>query len=190
MPGRREAIFNGRGEISGVHHVLRAGVKRKMRIAGLETATVNQQHERPRSASAWLQRFPVQRCAVIGNAVSFCLLSIRRYAVKGEARGLSVDTEFLAEQNATVDRLCHLLAQIQTSNVVSAEVLPCVNTAQSRFLRRGRETSEVSCYSWQRLGANIERESVAEVKAQHGRARFTDCAVCSGVGRIRSRVGG
>ena len=63
---------------------------------------------------------------------------------KGEARGLSVDTEFLVEQNATVDRLCHLLAQIQTSNVVSTEVLPCVNTAQSRFLRRGRETSEVS----------------------------------------------
>src|SRR4030095_10304383 len=100
------------------------------------------------------------------------------------------DVLFLAEQNATVDRLCHLPAQILTSDMVSAEVLPCVNTAQSRFLRRGRETSEVSRHSCQRLGANIERESVAEVKAQHGRARFTDCAVCSGVGRIRSRLGG
>src|SRR3989442_15276771 len=93
MQGRREAIFNGRGEISGVHHVLCTSVEWKMRIAGLETATVNQQHERPRPTAAWLQRFPVQRCAVIGNAVSFCLLNILRYAVKGEARDLSVDTE-------------------------------------------------------------------------------------------------
>jgi hypothetical protein len=44
----------------------------------------------------------------------------------------------------------------------------------------------VSRHSRQRLGADIESELVAEVKAQHGRARFTDCAVCSGVGRIWS----
>src|SRR6266699_6992227 len=97
---------------------------------------------------------------------------------KGEARCLSVDTEFLAEQNATVDRLCDLPAQILTSDVVSTEVLPCVNTAQSRFLRRCGEACEVSRDSRQRLGADIESELVAEVKAQHGRARFTDCAVC------------
>ena len=95
-----------------------------------------------------------------------------------------------SEQNAIVDRLCHLPAQILTSDVVSAEVLPCVNTAQSRFLRRGGETSEMSRHSRQRLGADIESELVAEVKAQHGRARFTDCAVCSGVGRIGSGLRG
>src|SRR5438132_7529624 len=84
---------------------------------------------------------------------------------------------FLSEQNATVDRLCHLPAQILASDVISAEVLPCVNTAQSRFLRRGGETSEVSRYSHEPLGANIERALLAEVKAQHGRARFTHCAL-------------
>src|SRR5206468_11175895 len=105
---------------------------------------------------------------------------------KGEARGLSVDTEFLAEQNATVDRFCHLPAQILASDVVSAEVLPCVNTAQSRFLRRGGETSEVSRHSRQRLGVDIESELVAEVRTEHGRTRFTDRAVCSGLGRIWS----
>src|SRR5207237_7442297 len=93
---------------------------------------------------------------------------------------------FLSEQNATVDRLCHLPAQILASDVVSAEVLPSVNTAQSRFLRRCGEACEVSRHSRQRLGADIESELVAEVKTQHGRARFTDCAVCSWVGRIRS----
>src|SRR5207248_6233111 len=48
------------------------------------------------------------------------------------------------------------------------------------------EACEVSRHSRQRLGADIESELVAEVKAQHGRARFTDCAVCSWVGRIWS----
>ena len=96
------------------------------------------------------------------------------------------DVLFLSEQNATVDRLCDLPAQILTSDVVSAEVLPCVNTAQSRFLRRCGEACEVSRHSRQRLGADIESELVAEVKAQHGRARFADCAVCSWVGRIWS----
>ena len=96
------------------------------------------------------------------------------------------DVLFLSEQNATVDRLCHLPAQILASDVVSAEVLPSVNTAQSRFLRRCGEACEVSRHSRQRLGADIESELVAEVKTQHGRARFTDCAVCSWVGRIRS----
>src|SRR6266567_9368865 len=93
---------------------------------------------------------------------------------------------FLSEQNVLIDRLCDVRAQTLASNVVSAEVLPCVNTAQSRFLRRGGEAGEVSGHSRQRLGADIESELVAEVKAQHGRARFTDCAVCSGVGRIWS----
>jgi hypothetical protein len=45
----------------------------------------------------------------------------------------------------------------------------------------------VSRHSRLRLGADIECELVAKVKAQRGRARFTDCAVCSGVGRIWSR---
>src|SRR5207249_11942346 len=70
--------------------------------------------------------------------------------------------------------------------VVSAEVSPSVNTAHSRLLRRCGEACEVSRHSRQRLGADIESELVAEVKAQHGRARFTDCAVCSWVGRIWS----
>src|SRR5882724_3250448 len=87
------------------------------------------------------------------------------------------------EQNAVIGRFCHPPAQTLASGVVSAEVLPCVNTAQSRFLRRGGEAGEVSRHFRQRLGADIESELVAEVKAQHGRGRFTDCAVCSGVGR-------
>src|SRR6266566_8557885 len=93
---------------------------------------------------------------------------------------------FPLEQNVLVDRLCDLPAQTLASDVVSAEVLACVNTAQARFLRRCGEAGEVSRHSCQRLGADIESELVAEVKAQHGRARFTDCAVCSGVGRIWS----
>src|SRR6266513_234650 len=97
---------------------------------------------------------------------------------------------FLSEQNVLVDRLCHLPAQTLTSSVVSPEVLPCVNTAQSRFLRGCGEACEVSRHSRQRLGADIESELVAEVKAQHGRARFTDCAVCSWVGRIWSGLSG
>src|SRR4029077_1745223 len=100
------------------------------------------------------------------------------------------DVLFLSEQNAIVDKLCHLPAQTLAGDVVSTEVLPCVNTAQSALLRRGGEPGEVSGHSRQRLGADIESELVAEVKAQHGRARFTDCAVCSGVGRIWSGLRG
>src|SRR5207237_10868133 len=95
-----------------------------------------------------------------------------------------------SKQNAPVARLCLLPAQILASDMVSAEVLPSVNTAQSRFLRRCGEACEVSRRSRQRLGADIESELVAEVKAQHGRARFTDCAVCSWVGRIWSGLRG
>ena len=42
--------------------------------------------------------------------------------------GLS-DVLFLSEQNGVIDRFCHLPAQTLASDVVSAEVLPCVNTA-------------------------------------------------------------
>src|SRR4029077_7908209 len=100
------------------------------------------------------------------------------------------DVLFLSEQNATVDRFCHLLAQILASDVVSAEVLPCENATQSSFLRRCREASKMACHSCQRLGGDIESELVAEVKAQHGRTRFTDRAVCSGVRRIWSGLRG
>ena len=70
---------------------------------------------------------------------------------------------FLSEQNAIVDKLCHLPAQTLAGDVVRTEVLPCVNTAQSRLLRRGGEPGEVSGHSRQRLGADIESELVAEV---------------------------
>ncbi len=59
---------------------------------------------------------------------------------------------FLSEQNVLIDRLCDLPAQTLASDVVSAEVLPCVNTAQSRFLCRCGEAGEVSRHSRQRLG--------------------------------------
>jgi hypothetical protein len=93
---------------------------------------------------------------------------------------------FLSKQNALVNRLCHLPAETLASDVVSAEVLPCVNTAHSCFLRRCGEAGEVSRRSCQGLGADIETELVAEVKAQHSRARFADCAMCPGIGRIGS----
>ena len=93
---------------------------------------------------------------------------------------------FLSEQNVLIDRLCDLPAHTLASDVVSAEVLPCVNAAQSRFLRRSGEASEMARHSCQRFGGDIKGEVIAEVKAQHGRTRFTDCAMCSGVGRVGS----
>ena len=100
------------------------------------------------------------------------------------------DVLFLSEQNATVDGFCHLPAQILACDVVSSKVLPCENATQSSFLRRRREASEMACHSCQRLGADIESELVAEVKAQYRRTRFTDCAMCPWVGRVGSSLRG
>ena len=65
---------------------------------------------------------------------------------------------FLPEQNAVIDRICYLPAQTLASNVVSSEVLPRINTTQSRFLRRCGEAGEVSSHSRERLGGDIESE--------------------------------
>src|SRR5437016_3390712 len=89
-------------------------------------------------------------------------------------------------ENILVDRLCDMPAQTLASDVVSAKVLPCVNATQSRFLRRRGEASEMARHSCQRFGRDIEGKLIAEVKAQHGRARFTDCAMSSRVGRVGS----
>ena len=49
---------------------------------------------------------------------------------------LIAEPDLLGKQNGFVDRLRHLTAQIFSSHVVGAEVLPGVNPAQSRLLRR------------------------------------------------------
>jgi hypothetical protein len=50
--------------------------------------------------------------------------------------GQSQNCDLFGKQNGFVDRLRHLMAQIFTSHVVGAEMLPSVNPAQSRLLRR------------------------------------------------------
>ena len=46
------------------------------------------------------------------------------------------DCDLPREQNGLVDKLCYLTAQTFASDVVGAEMLPSVNPAQSRLLRR------------------------------------------------------
>src|SRR6266568_468250 len=86
---------------------------------------------------------------------------------------------FPSAKNAGIDRFCYLFAQSLAGDVVGAEVLPRRNTTQSRFLRRRREAGEVAHHSCQRFGSHIKGELIAEVKTQHGCARFADCAMCS-----------
>ena len=50
--------------------------------------------------------------------------------------GQSQNCDLFGKQNGFVDRLRHLMAQIFTSHVVGAEMLPSVNPAQSCLLRR------------------------------------------------------
>lgn len=50
--------------------------------------------------------------------------------------GQSQNCYLFGKQNGFVDRLRHLTAQSFSSHVVGAEVLPGVNPAQSRLLRR------------------------------------------------------
>ena len=87
-----------------------------------------------------------------------------------------------------INRFCCPPAQILAGDVVGAEVLAGENTAHSRFLRRCGEAGEVARDTCQRFGSDVKGEAVAEVKAQHSRARFADCAVRSWVGRIGSRL--
>ena len=53
----------------------------------------------------------------------------------------------LGKQNGLVDRLRHLTAQMFAGDVVGAEMLPSVNAAQSCFLGRRWEASEVPYHS-------------------------------------------
>ena len=50
--------------------------------------------------------------------------------------GRSQSHDLPRKQNGLVDRLRHLTAQTFASDVVGAEMLPSVNPAQSRLLRR------------------------------------------------------
>jgi hypothetical protein len=50
--------------------------------------------------------------------------------------GQSQNCDLFGKQNGFVDRLRHLTAQIFSSHVVGAEMLPSVNPAQSCLLRR------------------------------------------------------
>src|SRR5207245_9578980 len=90
---------------------------------------------------------------------------------------------FSSTQNAAIDRFGYLFAQSLAGDVVGAEVLPRVNTAQSRFLRRCREAGEMARYSCQRFGSHIKGELITEVKTQHGQVRFDDCAMGSRIRR-------
>jgi len=89
-------------------------------------------------------------------------------------------------QNMVVDSFCYPPAQSLAGDVISAKVLSCIDTAQSRFLCRGGEAVKVSRHSCQRFGGHVKGKLVAEVEAQHGRSRFADCAMRSGVRRIGS----
>ena len=65
--------------------------------------------------------------------------------------------------------LCYSFAQGLAGDVVAAEVLPRVNTAQPRFLRPCRETGEVARHSCLRFGSHIKGELIAKVKAVSAR---------------------
>jgi hypothetical protein len=91
------------------------------------------------------------------------------------------------KQNGLVDRLCHLTAQTFASDVVGAEMLPGVNSAQSRLLGRRWKASEVPCYSSQGLGRNIKSELLPEVEPQHLGPGSTDGTVGTRVRRVWSR---
>src|ERR1700730_12764412 len=98
----------------------------------------------------------------------------------------SQNYDLFRKQNGLVDRLRHLTAQTFASDVVGAEMLPRVDPAQSRLLRRRRETSEVPCHSGQGLGRNIKSEPLAEVEPQHLGTGSTDGTVGTRVRRVWS----
>src|SRR6266568_4053293 len=79
---------------------------------------------------------------------------------------------FPSAKNAGIDRFCYLFAQSLAGDVVGAEVLPRVNTAQSRFLRRRREAGEVARHSCQRFGSQSKEPGAVlqiEMMRKHGR---------------------
>src|SRR5882757_6463938 len=73
-----------------------------------------------------------------------------------------------------------------SGEVVEAEVLPRVDSAQPRLLRRFGEAGEVPRRVRQRLGGYIQGDLIAERKPQYlGRGK-TDRAVCARVGGVGS----
>src|SRR5260370_14577319 len=69
-----------------------------------------------------------------------CLFAARRHSFEPSfpaiTLGQSQDCDLPGKQKGLVDRLRHLTAQTFASDLVGAEMLPGVNPAQSRLLRR------------------------------------------------------
>src|ERR1700722_1734324 len=73
--------------------------------------------------------------------------SARKGRFHSDPRSLVNASVLLWKQGGFVDRLRDLLSQEQTSVVIETVVLPGIDAAQTRLLRRCRETGEVALHS-------------------------------------------
>src|ERR1700749_2631404 len=88
------------------------------------------------------------------------------------------------KQHGVNDGFRYLQSEKFAGIVIGAEVLSCVDTAQSGFFRCRGKGREMKSYPRQRLGGHIKCESIAKVCAQNLRPRKADGAVSTGVGGI------